>query len=51
MVITNEINLPPDSELTVNEVQLSGPALRAGSFHLGKYCESQNNVRKIIINT
>lgn len=47
MVITNEINIPPDSDLTVTEVNLSGPALRAGSFHLGKYCESQNNVRNL----
>lgn len=44
MVITNEINLPTEAELTVPEVSLSGPALRAGSFHMGKYCEAQNNV-------
>lgn len=46
MVISNDINLPTEAELTVPEVNLSGPALRAGSFHLGKYCEYQNNVRK-----
>lgn len=44
MVVTNDIHLPSDEQLTVPEVNLSGPALRAGSFHLGKYCEYQNNV-------
>lgn len=41
---TADVYLPPDEDLTVPEVNLSSPALRAGSFHLGKYCESQNNV-------
>ena len=36
--------LPNDEELTVPEVNLSSPALRAGAFHMGKYCENQNNV-------
>ncbi|CRK90926.1 CLUMA_CG004615, isoform A [Clunio marinus] len=40
---TEDIYLPPDEELTVPEVNLSSPALRAGSFHMGKYCENQNN--------
>lgn len=44
MVITNEIKLPTDEELTVQEINLSGAALRAGAFHLGKHCEYQNNV-------
>lgn len=44
MVVTSDINLPTEEELTVPEIKLSGPALRAGSFHLGKYCEYQNNV-------
>lgn len=35
--------LPSDEELTVPEVNLSSPALRAGAFHMGKYCENQNN--------
>lgn len=44
MVVTNDINLPTEEELTVPEINLSGPALRAASFHLGKACEYQNNV-------
>lgn len=44
MVITSDITFPSDEELTVPEINLSGPALRAGSFHYGKYCENQNNV-------
>jgi hypothetical protein len=43
--ITEDFNLPTEDELTVPEVNLSSPALRAGSFHMGKYCENQNNVR------
>lgn len=45
MVVTADVYLPPEEELTVQEVNLSGPALRAGAFHYGKYCELQNNVR------
>jgi len=36
--------LPTDEELTVPEVNLSSASLRAGAFHMGKYCENQNNV-------
>ena len=43
MVITNDITLPPDEELTVQELNLSSSALHAGAFHLGKQCEYQNN--------
>ncbi|XP_029732352.1 NADH dehydrogenase [ubiquinone] 1 alpha subcomplex subunit 8 [Aedes albopictus] len=43
MVLTNDVYLPNDEELTVPEVNLSGPALRAGAFHLGKACEAENN--------
>ncbi|CAK1548819.1 unnamed protein product [Leptosia nina] len=43
MTITNDVVLPEDSELTVQEVDLSTSTLRAGSFHLGKYCEQVNN--------
>lgn len=39
--------LPTEEELTVDEVNLSSAALRAGSFHMGKYCENQNNVRTV----
>lgn len=44
MVITNELNLPTEAELTTQEIKLSGAALRAGAFHLGKSCENENNV-------
>uniref|UniRef100_A0A6B2EIC7 NADH dehydrogenase [ubiquinone] 1 alpha subcomplex subunit 8 n=1 Tax=Phlebotomus kandelakii TaxID=1109342 RepID=A0A6B2EIC7_9DIPT len=43
MVVTFKVELPTEEELTVPEVNLSGPALKAGAFHLGKYCEFQNN--------
>lgn len=48
MVVTADVYLPPEEELTVQEVNLSGPALRAGAFQYGKYCEFENNVRVII---
>ena len=44
--LTEDTFLPSDEELTVPEVNVSSPALRAGAFHMGKYCENQNNVRK-----
>ncbi|CAG9794226.1 unnamed protein product [Diatraea saccharalis] len=43
MVVTVDVKLPEDSELTVQEVDLSAATLFAGSFHLGKYCEHANN--------
>lgn len=43
MVVTKDVYLPTEEELTVPEVNLSGPALRAGAFHLGKQCEAENN--------
>lgn len=45
MGITDDVWLPTEEELTVQEVPLSGPALKAGAFHLGKACEFENNVR------
>jgi len=42
-MITKGMNLPTEEELTVEEVNVSFPYLRAASFHLGKYCESVNN--------
>lgn len=50
MVITNDITLPTDEELTVQELNLSTSALRAGAFHLGKHCENKNNVSVKVIN-
>ena len=43
MVLTKDIWLPTDAELTVEEVPLGTPSLRAGAMHLGKACEVQNN--------
>ncbi|KAG8222919.1 hypothetical protein J437_LFUL000213 [Ladona fulva] len=43
MVVTADVNLPTEEELTVQEVEIGTPSLRAASFHLGKYCEYQNN--------
>lgn len=45
MGITDDVWLPSDEELTVQEIPLSGPALKAGAFHMGKACEFENNVR------
>lgn len=44
MVLTDEVHLPTDAELATQEIRLSGAALRAGAFHLGKACEVANNV-------
>lgn len=44
MVVTMDTKLPTEEELTVQELNLSGPALRAGSAHLGKYCQWTFNV-------
>lgn len=46
---TFDVNLPGDDELTVPEVNLSSPALRAGAFHMGKYCENHNNVSILVL--
>jgi NADH dehydrogenase (ubiquinone) 1 alpha subcomplex subunit 8 len=43
LVLTADTWLPTEEELTVQEVPLGTPSLRAGAFHLGKYCEVQNN--------
>lgn len=44
MVLTEQISLPSNDELTIPEINLSTSALRAGAFHLGKACENENNV-------
>lgn len=44
MVVTLDTKLPTEDELTMPELKLSGPALRAGAFHLGKYCQDSFNV-------
>lgn len=43
MVLRESVTLPTEEELTVSDVNLSISALRAGAFHLGKHCESENN--------
>lgn len=50
MGITEETYLPTEEELTVQEINLSGPALTAASVHIGKACEFQNNVRLLLPN-
>ena len=44
MVITSKVSLPTEEELTVQEVEVSTPGLRAAAFHMGKACENVNNV-------
>jgi hypothetical protein len=44
MPITNETWLPSYDELTVPELNLSTPALRAGARYFGKYCDFQSKV-------
>lgn len=44
MVITSNTTLPEEADLDVQELNLSSAALRAGAFHLGKQCETANNV-------
>ncbi|CAF4208433.1 unnamed protein product [Rotaria socialis] len=41
MSFTNDLKLPTYEELECPVVNISSPALRAGSFHLAKYCDSQ----------
>ncbi|XP_063217840.1 NADH dehydrogenase [ubiquinone] 1 alpha subcomplex subunit 8 [Bacillus rossius redtenbacheri] len=43
MVVTNSVTLPSEEELTVQEINISGAALKAGAFHFGKQCEYQSN--------
>ena len=43
MVLSNDVWLPSEAEMTVQEVPLGTPSLRAGAMHLGKYCEAKNN--------
>jgi NADH dehydrogenase (ubiquinone) 1 alpha subcomplex subunit 8 len=43
MVVSLKVSLPTEEELTVQEMPLGTPYLKAGANHLGKYCEPQNN--------
>lgn len=40
---TMKVILPTEAELTVEEVPLGHPFLRAASMHMAKVCEAQNN--------
>ncbi|XP_042214304.1 NADH dehydrogenase [ubiquinone] 1 alpha subcomplex subunit 8-like [Homarus americanus] len=42
-MFTKDFTLPTEEELTVEEVNVSTPALRAAAFHLGKACENENS--------
>lgn len=44
MTFVSTVNLPSEKELTVQEVEVSTPGLRAAAFHMGKACEHVNNV-------
>uniref|UniRef100_A0A915HMW3 COX assembly mitochondrial protein n=1 Tax=Romanomermis culicivorax TaxID=13658 RepID=A0A915HMW3_ROMCU len=40
MVISFDVELPPPDQIRIpQELEVTAPALRAGSIHLGKYCE------------
>jgi len=43
MVLTEDVQLPTYEELTVPEVNVSTPYLKAAAFFLGKHCEDVNN--------
>lgn len=43
MVVTKNLTLPSDEELTVQEITVSYPLLQAASFYIGKKCEWHNN--------
>ncbi|XP_045623799.1 NADH dehydrogenase [ubiquinone] 1 alpha subcomplex subunit 8-like [Procambarus clarkii] len=42
-MFTKDFDLPTEEELTVEEINVSTPALKAAAFHLGSVCETQNN--------
>lgn len=42
MSVYSDTYLPSDEELTVEELNLSTHALRAGSYHFGKACDQQS---------
>lgn len=43
-MLTKDFQLPSEEELTVQEINISTPSLRAAAFHIGNTCEAQNNV-------
>lgn len=47
MVVTDDTYLPTEEELTVPEVNVSGPVLIAAAHHLGDACLNENNVCEV----
>ena len=45
MVLTDDIILPSDEELTVQEINVSSPVLRATAAYMGYYCDEKCKVR------
>ncbi|KAK2584053.1 hypothetical protein KPH14_006503 [Odynerus spinipes] len=43
MVVTEKVQLPDDSELTVQEINVTYPVLHGAALYIGKKCELQNN--------
>ncbi|XP_067144701.1 NADH dehydrogenase [ubiquinone] 1 alpha subcomplex subunit 8 [Centruroides vittatus] len=42
MPFEEDFYLPEESELTVQEVNISTPSLKAGAYHYGSYCDRKN---------
>lgn len=51
MVVTEKVKFPDDSELTVQELNVTYPVLQAASFYVGKKCEWQSNVSDFLLFT
>ncbi len=49
MSFTHDLKLPTYDELECPVVNVTSPALRAGSFHLAKYCDLQFKVSLVDI--
>jgi len=41
MPVTDGYIIPPDEEMTVQEITISSPVLRAAATYLGKYCDEK----------
>ena len=48
MPITEDLWLPSEQELKVQEIDLTTPSLKAGAIHFGKYCHEQCKVSSSI---
>ncbi|XP_037774335.1 uncharacterized protein LOC119570807 [Penaeus monodon] len=47
-MITKDFTLPTEEDLTVQEINISTPALRAAAFHVGKEYGSKVNAQSYI---